>query len=548
MLMTGDEYLESLRDGRKVYIGREVVEDVTSHPAFRNAARSFAMIYDRKRAPENRDVMTFEEDGERFSTYFLLPRSREDLLRRFETHRRIASWTYGLLGRSPDNFPSYVSGLVMNPDLFEGIRKGFGDNMVNYYKHMRANDIFATHTVTNPQGVRRVGAVEPAPEESPTLRVTAEDDEGVTINGLKMLGTSAVFCHETWVGNLQPVSPGQEMETITCSVPLNAPGVSLWARKPYEKYAVSEFDNPLSYRFDETDSSVLFENVKVPWEKVVVHDNLEMTRAIYMLTPGHALANHQANVRFLEKLKLIVGLAGAIADANNAGHIPAVQTTLGQLAAMQAGLEGMIMGQIQNCEEQVPGYQTVNVRFLEKLKLIVGLAGAIADANNAGHIPAVQTTLGQLAAMQAGLEGMIMGQIQNCEEQVPGYQTVNRRYMYGALHWCTTNHSQICDMVRELMGGGPFQMPADASVLEDPELSATFDKYWSVEGQSAKERMKLLRLGWDLLGSEFAGRHMQYEKFYAGPGHVMNYYSYLNCPWDELKGLVEEIMSGYDAP
>ena len=81
MLMTGDEYLESLRDGRKVYIGREVVEDVTSHPAFRNAARSFAMIYDRKRAPENRDVMTFEEDGERFSTYFLLPRSREDLLR-----------------------------------------------------------------------------------------------------------------------------------------------------------------------------------------------------------------------------------------------------------------------------------------------------------------------------------------------------------------------------------------------------------------------------------------------------------------------------------
>ena len=43
MLMTGDEYLESLRDGRKVYIGREVVEDVTSHPAFRNAARSFAL-------------------------------------------------------------------------------------------------------------------------------------------------------------------------------------------------------------------------------------------------------------------------------------------------------------------------------------------------------------------------------------------------------------------------------------------------------------------------------------------------------------------------
>ena len=91
-------------------------------------------------------------------------------------------------------------------------------------------------------------------------------------------------------------------------------------------------------------------------------------------------------------------------------------------------------------------------------------------------------------------------------------------------------------------------MPADSSIFEDPKMSATFEKYWSVQGQTAKERMKLFRLGWDLLGSEFAGRHMQYEKFYAGPGHVMNLYSYFNCPWDELKGLVTEIMAGYDAP
>ena len=62
-----------------------------------------------------------------------------------------------------------------------------------------------------------------------------------------MLGTATVFCHETWCGNLQPVAPGQEKELITCVVPLNAPGVSIWSRKPYEKYAVSEFDNPLGF-------------------------------------------------------------------------------------------------------------------------------------------------------------------------------------------------------------------------------------------------------------------------------------------------------------
>jgi 4-hydroxyphenylacetate 3-monooxygenase len=281
MLMTGKEYLSSIRDGRRVYIGGELVEDVTAHPAFRNAAQSFAMIYDRKRDPENRDLMTFEEDGETFSTYFLLPRTREDLQRRFETHRRIASWTHGLLGRSPDNFPSYVSGLVMDPAMFDSIRQGFGNNIRNYYQHMRGNDIFASHTVTNPQGWRPLSPADNPRHTPPTLRVINEDDSGVTINGLKMLGTASVFCHETWCGNLQPVAAGQERESITCVVPLNAPGVSIWSRKPYERYVVSEFDNPLAARFDETDSAVLFENVKVPWECVFCHNNVEMTRAIY---------------------------------------------------------------------------------------------------------------------------------------------------------------------------------------------------------------------------------------------------------------------------
>ncbi len=483
MLLTGKEYLASIRDGRKVYIGSERVADVTTHPAFRNAAKSFADIYDRKRAPENRDVMACEEDGDTFSSYYLLPRSREDLIRRFETHRRIASWTHGLLGRSPDNFPSYVSGLVMDPSLFDRIRRGFGDNIKNYYRHMRKHDIFASHTVTNPQGWRMAYPAEAAKRTPPTLRVVAEDNRGVTINGLKMLGTATVFCHETWCGNLQPVAPGNEKETITCAVPLNAAGVSIWSRKSYERHAQSEFDNPLATRFDENDAAVLFENVRVPWERVFCHDNIEMTRAIYMLTPGHAMANHQANVRFLEKLKLIVGIASKLVEMNNAGQIPAVQFTLGRLAAMQATLEGLIMSQI-NCGEA----------------------------------------------------------------QTPPFHTVNRRYVYAALHWCTNHHAEICDTVRELMGAGVFQMPADASVLNDPALREKFETYWSVPGQSAKDRMKLLNLAWDLLGSDFAGRHMQYEKFYAGPSFVMNSYSYHTAPWKSWAAQVDALMAGYDAP
>ena len=142
---------------------------------------------------------------------------------------------------------------------------------------------------------------------------------------------------------------------------------------------------PLSIKYDETDSAVLFENVKIPWERVFIHNSTEMTRAVYMLSPGHALANHQANVRFLEKLKLIVGIAHTLAKSNKTAEIPAVQNQLGELSAKLATLEGLIMGQLYSGEEMVEGFYTVN-----------------------------------------------------------------RRYMYAALHWCTNNYNEIVDIVREL--------------------------------------------------------------------------------------------------
>src|SRR5499427_1205468 len=103
MLRTGKEHLETLRDGRVVYVGGERVDDVTSHGAFRNAAATVAAIYDMKAEPANRDVLTYEEDGSRHSIYFLRPRTRDDLRRRMVGHRMIADLTFGMFGRSPDH-------------------------------------------------------------------------------------------------------------------------------------------------------------------------------------------------------------------------------------------------------------------------------------------------------------------------------------------------------------------------------------------------------------------------------------------------------------
>ena len=68
MLKTGKEHLEAIRDGRTVYIGREKVDDVSAHPAFKNAAHTMAALFDMKADSAHRDVMAYKEDGEWYST------------------------------------------------------------------------------------------------------------------------------------------------------------------------------------------------------------------------------------------------------------------------------------------------------------------------------------------------------------------------------------------------------------------------------------------------------------------------------------------------
>jgi 4-hydroxyphenylacetate 3-monooxygenase len=122
MLMTGKEYLQSIRDGRVIYVGKERVKDQTTHPAFADGARTYAALFDMKSDPAVRDLMTFEEDGECYSMYYLQPRSQEDLRRRNRAHRKIADFCFGLMGRTPDAFAGNLTGLSLKPEVFGSVR------------------------------------------------------------------------------------------------------------------------------------------------------------------------------------------------------------------------------------------------------------------------------------------------------------------------------------------------------------------------------------------------------------------------------------------
>src|SRR5438046_10477788 len=150
------------------------------------------------------------------------------------------------------------------------------------------------------------------------------------------------------------------------------------------------------------------------------------------------------------------------------------------------------------------GNHQSNVRFHSKMELIVGLASKIARASGASEGPAVRDVLGRFAALEAALGAMIAGQLQDAEDWPEGFKTFNRRYMYAALNWCTESHSQIIDALRELCGGGIFQMPADITVMHDPVLRQQSEAYCQTPQLAARDRMKLYRLAWDRIGPEVA--------------------------------------------
>ena len=486
MLKTGEEHLESLRDGRRVYIGRELVDDVTTHPAFAAAAQTVAAIYDMKRAPENLEITSYEENGERYSSYYLRPRSADELAKRTRTHKLIADMTHGLFGRSPDHVAGLITGLAMKPEVLDAAGPGYRDNLLSHFDHMRKHDVYPAYAVIPPPGIRDREIYAGETREDPSLRVVSEDDSGVVISGMKMLATGAVFANEILIGNLTPLAPEFGKYAITGMLAMNTPGLSLWARRPYAQGVDAELDYPLSYKYDEGDAVVMCEDVHVPWENVFVHDHAELSRGCYITTPAHCLSNHQSNVRFWSKMSLLVGLASRICQSTGNDKIPAVREQLGRLAALEGTIAGMVHGQIQAYEEWPGGRD--------------------------------------------------------------GYVCFNRRYMYAALNWCTENHSAIIDLVRELTGANPLQMPADASLLADPELRRRFESRFGTSFIEPVERWKLLKLAWDLIGSEFAGRHILYEKFYAGNSVIVRNQSFREAPWDDFHAVVDEALDKIEAP
>jgi 4-hydroxyphenylacetate 3-monooxygenase len=341
---TGTEHIQSLQDGREVYLDGERVGDVTTHPAFRNSVASAARLYDFQAQPENLEWMTFiPEGGARpVNRCWQMPRSYDELIERRKALQAWAQLSYGFVGRSPDHVASAVIGQRMGIDVFEKHGPARARALVDYVDYAMRNDLFLTYVIVNPQADRSKDWGDQA--EELVAQIVDEDTAGLTIRGAKMLGTSSIMANEVFVANLQPLKPGEEALAFSCALQMNTQGLRVLSRKSYEAHAVSVFDNPLSARFDENDALLYFDDVKVPWERVFVHRDTEMCRAQFHDTPGHIFQNYQAQIRLSVKVTFLIGMAHKITEAIGTTNMPQVREQLGSLAASAGIVKAMLCG------------------------------------------------------------------------------------------------------------------------------------------------------------------------------------------------------------
>jgi len=479
-LRTGDALLAELKARpRTIIVDGERVTDPTAHPAFRNAAKTLARLLDYAAAPERRELMTFPspDTGGPVWRCYQIPRTHADLRAKRLAAEAWAEQTFGLMGRTPDHVSNFFAGFAAKPEIFEAGGPGFGDNVINFYKHIRDHHRYVAYAIVPPQ----IDRSKPAHKQSdPTLYagVIKETDGGIVIAGGQQLATGAVFADYLHLSCIHPLQPGDENYAISVAIPIDAKGLKLFSRRAYSLQATSAEDYPLTSRFDETDCFVVLDNVVVPWERVFIYRNLDACFAQWWKTPAHLYGNHQAQARYATKLRFLLGIARRMIEATGNDRAPPVQIEMGELAAHASIVEGMLQA-----------HETMG------------------EIDESGVLWPSKTALYAVMALQSQI------------------------------------NPHMIDIVRELTGAAMIAQPSSVNDFLNPEVAPDVERYFCSGGMSARERVALMRLAWDFIGTEFGSRHQQYEKFYGGAAHLVKLNMYRSYDFERAKRLVDTALN-----
>ena len=313
---TGEQFLKGLRGPRAVWVDGERVSDVVDHPKLMGAAHALAEIYDLQHEYASECLAPDPETGETIAVSHIIPTRREDLARRHTALRRVAEYSVGLMGRTPDYMNVTYAGFAGSPDEWDAHGNESGaERLIAYQKFLRRGDIALTHTIVQPTVDKALGDAPHAGNEH-ALRKVGETEHGIVVRGARVLATLAPFADEMAVYPAAPLPKGADDYALSFCVPMATPGLKFLCRDSVSTPA-NRFDHPLSSRFDEQDAFVIFDDVEVPRERLFIDCNLASYNSV-MTTSWPANVQQQTMIRASVKLDFAWGIALRMAAAINA--------------------------------------------------------------------------------------------------------------------------------------------------------------------------------------------------------------------------------------
>jgi 4-hydroxyphenylacetate 3-monooxygenase len=483
-MRSGSAYLAALKDSRRVYLDGAPVDEVATHPAFAPVAQTLAGLFDLAADPSSGVSRPDPDTGELVNRLFTTPRSRDELTAYREAVTTWARHTHGWVGRSPDHVASFFNGFAAHPEAF------------------------TSETVDRDLGANVLAY----------QRRIREEDLYVSYAIIPPQVSRAATAH-AWEGELIQVGVAEERAEgiVVRGAQMLATGGAV-----ADEIFVSCI-KPLTP--EDSDFALSF---ALP----VGTEGLKLYCRRPYASAATSPYDYPLSTRFDETDALLV-----FDDVFVPWERVFVYRDVAALRRQFFETGGHVLGNWQS-----------QIRFMVKLQFLAGLARKVAAVNGVDRFPGVVEKLGELASLVSLVESAVLAAEYTASPDDQGLWRPGSRAVYGAMGLQSELYPRVLAILRDLVGGGVLQVPSSVADLATPETRADIDRYVQSPGTPAEQRVKLFKLAWDAVGSEFAGRHHQYEMFYAGAPFVVKNYAYRNYGFEQPVAEVEQFLAGYQAP
>lgn len=321
-LRDAKQYIESLRDGRVIYIHGKRVEDVTGHPILRRAIEHAAIDYELHKKEGLWDLMITRSPttGNEIRRYFEIPRSSEDLLRRRKlietatTHGDAIILFMKEIGTDALNALAMITYIMDKKNGTE-----YSKRVADYREYLQENDLSMAGAVTDVKGDR---SLSPSRQAMPYfyLKVIDRSKDGVVVKGAKVHTTSAPITNELIVLPTRAMTEADRDYCIAFGIPVNTKGIKIISRPELED--ISWFDYPITSKHITLEAMTIFDEVFVPRERIFMDGEWEFAGPLAnTFATWHRFTGISYKPPFAD---VMIGAAQLIADYNGvarASHI-----------------------------------------------------------------------------------------------------------------------------------------------------------------------------------------------------------------------------------